>query len=227
MITIALSQPQEAAMTSTQPQPQTAGSQAPPHLASIAPEIWPATRSHQDRLEAVMTLSFSADPAARWAWADPLLFMTVFVPLVTLFGGKSLDHGSAYVIGDFCGVAQWLPPGVHPDDEAIGELFERHMSDPQLSEVIFLFEQMGAFHPSEPHWYLPLIGVDPMFQRQGYGTLLMQQGLSACDRHHQIAYLEATSSMNRSLYERLGFRVLGEIRSGNSPPMFPMIREPR
>lgn len=213
--------------THTAIQPQTAALHAAPPPASIDPEIRKATRSDQPRFEAAMTMAFSADPAARWAWPDPLQFITVFIPLVTLFGGKSLDHDSAYVIGDFCGVAQWLPPDVHPDDEAIGDHFERHMSHPRLAEVLFLFEQMAAFHPSEPHWYLPLIGVDPRFQGRGYGTLLMKEGLAACDSHRQLAYLEATSPVNRSLYERLGFRVLGEIRSGDSPPMFPMIREPR
>jgi hypothetical protein len=32
---------------------------------------------------------------------------------------------------------------------------------------------------------------------------------------------------NRAFYERHSFRVLGEIRSGDSPPLFPMLREPR
>lgn len=191
------------------------------------PEIRSVTRSDKDRFAAAMTMAFSADPAARWAWPDPLQFINIFIPLVTLFGGKSFDHGSAYVIGDFHGVAQWLPPGVHPDDEPIAELFRRYMSEPQLGKVLFLFEQMAAFHPLEPHWYIPLVGVDPKFQGRGYGTQLMRQGLIACDRDHQPAYLEATSPVNRSLYERLGFRVLGEIRSGDSPPMFPMLREPR
>ena len=35
--------------------------------------------------------------------------------------------------------------------------------------------QMAGFHPHEPHWYIPLIGVDPIFQGQGYGTLLMRK----------------------------------------------------
>jgi GNAT superfamily N-acetyltransferase len=185
------------------------------------------TRSDRVRFEAAMTMAFTTDPAARWAWPDPLQFIRVFMPLVTLFGGKSFDHGSAYVVGDFAGVAQWLPPGVQPDDGPIGELFEQHMSEPKLSEVLFLFEQMAGFHPKEPHWYIPLIGVDPMFQGRGYGTQLMLQGLATCDRDRQLAYLEATSPSNRRLYERHGFRALGEIRSGDSPPMFPMLREPR
>jgi GNAT superfamily N-acetyltransferase len=190
-------------------------------------EIRSVTRSDKDRFEAAMTMAFSADPAARWAWPEPLQFINIFMPLVTLFGGKSFDHGSAYVIGDFIGVAQWLPPGVQPDDGPIGELFEQNMSGPKLGEVLFLFEQMAGFHPHEPHWYIPLIGVDPVFQGRGYGTQLMRQGLDACDRDQQPAYLEATSSVNRAFYERHGFRVLGEIRSGDSPPLFPMLREPR
>ncbi len=185
------------------------------------------SRAELARFEATMAMAFSADPAARWAWPDPLQFLTIFRPLVTLFGGKSFDHGSAYVVGDYFGVAQWLPPGILPDDGPIGELFERNMSGQKLSELLSLFEQMAGFHPAEPHWYIPLFGVDPAFQGQGHGTRLMRHQLAACDRDQQLVYLEATSPTNRRFYERHGFRVLGEIRSGDSPPMFPMLREPR
>ena len=101
------------------------------------------------------------------------------------------------------------------------------MVEPRLGGIISLFEQMGGYHPHEPHWYIPLIGVDPMFHGQGYGSQLMRQGLLACDRDRQLAYLEATSLASRRFYEHHGFRVLGEIRAGDSPPMFPMVREPR
>lgn len=228
MDSMLLSQSQEGAMTDT-------SATSPPHRADASgssattqavPGLRSATRQERERFEVAMMMAFISDPAARWAWSDQLQFLTVFLPLVNLFGGKSFDHDCAHVIGDFHGVAQWLPPGVHPDDEAIGELFARHMSEPRLGEVLSLFEQMAAFHPSEPHWYLPLIGVDPLFRGRGYGTLLMQQGLAVCDRSHQCVYLEATSPLNRTLYERFGFRTLGEIRSGDSPPLFPMLREP-
>ncbi|MCY1125739.1 GNAT family N-acetyltransferase [Frigidibacter sp. RF13] len=189
--------------------------------------IHTATRANTARFESAMTLAFSADPAARWAWSDPDQFLRTFMPLVTLFGGKSFDHGTAYVAEDFRGVAQFLPPGVQVDDGPIGELFERNMTEPGLGKVLGLFEQMASFHPREPHWYIPLIGVDPAFQGQGYGSALMNQGLAVCDRDGQLAYLEATSPVNRLFYERHGFRTLGEIRVGDSPPMFPMLREPR
>lgn len=185
------------------------------------------TRSEQDRFEAAMTLAFTSDRLVRWVWPDPLQFARTFTPLVTLFGGKSMDQGSAYVIGDFFGVMQWLPPGVKPDEGPMVELFERNMTEPKLSELLFLFEKMGRFHPQEPHWYIPLMGVDPMFQGRGYGSELMRHGLVACDRTQQPAYLEASCPSNRRFYERHGFRALGEILSADSPPMYPMLREPR
>ena len=171
--------------------------------------------------------NWTSNRASRWAWTDPLQYLRTFIPFVNFFGGKSLDHGSAYVIGDFVGVVQWLPPDVQPDDEPMMELFERNMSEPKLGQLLALMEQMGGSHPSEPHWYLPLIGIDPLYQGRGYGTALMRQGLARCDRDQVPAYLEATSPASRLFYERLGFRVLREIRSADSPPLFPMLREPR
>jgi ribosomal protein S18 acetylase RimI-like enzyme len=86
---------------------------------------------------------------------------------------------------------------------------------------------MGEFHPTEPHWYLPLIGVDVTKQSRGYGSALLRYALERCDRDRLTAYLEATSPLNRPLYERHGFEELGMIQEGSSPPMWPMHRKPR
>jgi ribosomal protein S18 acetylase RimI-like enzyme len=85
---------------------------------------------------------------------------------------------------------------------------------------------MGRYHPSEPHWYLPLIGVDPARQSQGHGSALMRHALAACDRDGRPAYLESTNPRNLPLYERHGFERLGTIQAGASPPLFPMLRKP-
>ena len=88
---------------------------------------------------------------------------------------------------------------------------------------------MGSYHPAEPHWYLPLIGVDPSpsCQRGGYGSELLRHALAACDKDRMPAYLESTNSENTSRYQRQGFEVLGTIQVGASPPIFPMLRRPR
>jgi GNAT superfamily N-acetyltransferase len=50
----------------------------------------------------------------------------------------------------------------------------------------------------EPHWYLPLIGVDPAHQGKGHGDALMAYALQQCDRDHLPAYLESTNPRNIS-----------------------------
>jgi len=37
-------------------------------------------------------------------------------------------------------------------------------------DVFTLFEEMAKCHPSGPHWYLPLIGVDPAHQGLDFGA---------------------------------------------------------
>ena len=86
---------------------------------------------------------------------------------------------------------------------------------------------MGHYHPKEPHWYLPLIGVDPRHQRRGHGAALLRHALARCDRDHAPAYLESSNPANVPLYERHGFAVLDTIQVGSSPPIFPMLRTAR
>ena len=191
------------------------------------PDITLASRSNEDRVAAAMTLAFATDPVERWCLPDPHQYMSTFPPYVILYGGKALDYGSAYVIGDFSGVALWLPPGVEPDYEPMTALFLRNVEESILAIANALFEQMANFHPEEPHWYLSLMGVDPAYQGLRYGTSLLRHALAVCDRDKMPAYLEATSPANLSLYERHGFKTLGRIESQNSPPMFPMFRAAR
>jgi ribosomal protein S18 acetylase RimI-like enzyme len=90
-----------------------------------------------------------------------------------------------------------------------------------------LFEQMGKYHPVEPHWYLPLIGVDPVDQGHGYGSALMKYSLERCDQDKELAYLESSNPRNISLYIRHGFEIIGTIRAADSPPLIAMVRKPQ
>jgi ribosomal protein S18 acetylase RimI-like enzyme len=180
-----------------------------------------------DRTVAVIALAFVADPIARWAYPDPQQFWTYFPPLVRAFGGRAFETATAFVAGDYAGAALWLPPGEHPDEEAMGEIFAASVSGEREESLSEFGRQQSDAHPTQPHWYLPLIGVDPAHQGQGHGSRLMQHALRVCDRDGLPAYLEATSLGSRALYRRHGFEAVGEIQAPGSPPMWPMWREPR
>lgn len=191
------------------------------------PIVKTATASDEASAIGVLLLAFSADPAARWTWRDPQQYLLHFPRFAKAFGGEAFSRGSAYYSDGFAGAALWLPPEVEPDEDALITLVQGTASEQSREHVFEVLEQMGRYHPSEPHWYLPLMGVDPMHQGQGLGSALMQHALIPCDRDHQIAYLESTNRKNIPLYERHGFELLGTIQAGTSPPIFPMLRKPR
>jgi RimJ/RimL family protein N-acetyltransferase len=187
------------------------------------------TMTSADDVPAIDTivLAFAADPVARWTWPDSHQYLTTMPNLVRAFGGNAFAHGTAYCTNDCAGAALWLPPGVHPEDETLDVIMQTTVSTSNRDEVFSMFEQMARYHPGEPHWYLPLIGVDPAHQGKGHGDALMAHALQSCDRDHLPAYLESTNPRNISLYRRHGFEPLGTIQVGGSPPLVPMLRPAR
>ena len=82
-------------------------------------------------------------------------------------------------------------------------------------------------HPTEPHYYLAILGVDPSAQGRGLGSAVLQPMLDRCDTEGVPAYLESSKATNVPFYERHGFRVTGEIELPFGPPMWLMWRDPR
>jgi ribosomal protein S18 acetylase RimI-like enzyme len=176
---------------------------------------------------ATLVLAFGTDPTARWTYPDPRQYLAHFPAVVRAFGGKAFARGTGDHLNEFVGAALWLPPGIRPDEEALAAIMRASVAAERRATVLAVFEQMGRHHPREPHWYLPLIGVDPVHRGKGHGSALLRHALLRCDRDHAPAYLESTNPINLPLYERHGFRVLGTIQIGSSPPIFPMLRAAR
>ena len=142
----------------------------------------------------IIVLAFAADPVTRWTWPDPRTYLAAMPRLVRAFGGKRLSCGGADCVGDFAGAALWLPPGVEPDQEALGELMQSTLTPEQLEKALALFRQMADYHPHEPHWYLPLIGVDPA--QQGKGSRRRADG--ACARALRPRWRGGLSGVHQS-----------------------------
>jgi GNAT superfamily N-acetyltransferase len=141
----------------------------------------PAVRIMESADEAsaidTVVLAFAADPVSRWSWPRAQQYLVSMPRLVAAFGGHAFEHGSAYCTHAYSGVALWLPPGVRANEELLGEIVQTTVSASIRGDVLALFEQMAHYHPPEPHWYLPLIGVDPAHQGHGLGDALMTYAL--------------------------------------------------
>jgi ribosomal protein S18 acetylase RimI-like enzyme len=146
---------------------------------------------------------------------------------IRAFAGKAFSTGTAWRIDGNLGGALWLPPGVKPDEDAIVAILEESVPPDVKADANAMFGEMAGDHPRDPHWYLPTIGIEPDLHRKGPGSALLTEGLSRCDQEHMPAYLDSSNSANAALYQRLGFKALGVIRAGGSPPMVLMLRDAR
>lgn len=62
-------------------------------------------------------------------------------------------------------------------------------------------------HPSEPHFYLLYIGVEPEFQGKSVGSALMKHLIEKADQDHIGCYLENSNRRNIPFYQRFGFQI--------------------
>jgi ribosomal protein S18 acetylase RimI-like enzyme len=186
-----------------------------------------SSESEQRAVISVITLAFTSDPMARWAFPDPATYLNVMPQVARAFGGNGFAHGAAHLATGGAAAAMWLPPGVHPDSEGLAALTGEHTPKEQQADMERVFAQMESHHPSEPCWYLPMIGVDPVWQGRGYGSALLRHALEQCDRDGMTAYLESSNPRNIPLYQRHGFEIIGTIQAGTSPTVVPMRRSPR
>ena len=185
-------------------------------------EVKSAKANLQASAISTIVLGF-ADPMAQWVWPDSSEYLRMMPRFVRAFGGRAFEHDTAYITEGVRATALWFPPHVEPDHAAMGALMEESLR-PEIAEDLGHYEEHGRTSSYQPHWYLPLIAADPNWVGRGLGALLMKHALRRCDEEGIPAYLESSNPRNISLYERLGFNIVGRIQCGSSPVMTPMLR---
>lgn len=80
-----------------------------------------------------------------------------------------------------------------------------------------VFEELDAWHLSEPHRYLGTLAVDPQHQRRGLGSELLARWLDEMSHASLPVYLETDRCENLAFYERFGFSLLREIQVLGTP----------
>ncbi|WP_030613844.1 GNAT family N-acetyltransferase [Streptomyces sclerotialus] len=145
----------------------------------------------------------------------------------TLFTRQYVRHGVCERTG--AAAAFWVPPegqaNAVPDAETVQELQDI------LGERALLFRdavETAAEHtPTEPHWYLAVIGADPAARGRGHGAALLRSGLAKADAAGLPVALESSTPANLPFYEHFGFTVREEFPlPGGGPVLWAMRREP-
>ncbi|MFI0263080.1 GNAT family N-acetyltransferase [Streptomyces sp. NPDC017056] len=189
----------------------------------------PATLDDARPVSRTLARAFDDDPMMRWFFPDDSSRDAGLNRyFTTLFTRQYAHHGVCERTD--AAAAFWVPPEGQekavPDAETIQELQDI------LGDRALLFRdavEAAAKHtPTEPHWYLAVIGADPAAQGQGHGAALLRSGLAKADAAGLPAYLESSKLANLPVYEHFGFTVREEIQlPGGGPVLWSMRREPR
>src|SRR6478672_7693327 len=163
------------------------------------PEVKSAGANIQASTISTIVLGFGADPMARWVWPDSSEYLRIMPQFVKAFGGRAFENGTAYITEGARAAALWLPPGVEPDEAAMGAVMAQALRPEIGDDMGHILQGMAEHHPHEPHWYLPLIAAAPNWIGQGLGTLLMKHALRRCDEQGIAVYLESSNPRNISL----------------------------
>ena len=89
-----------------------------------SPTVRVMAAADEDQAVETVVLAFAADPMARWTWPHAHQYLAAMPRMVRAFGGKAFSNGSAFCTDGYAGTALWLPPGVHPDEEALSAVLE-------------------------------------------------------------------------------------------------------
>jgi GNAT superfamily N-acetyltransferase len=196
-------------------------------LASIAK----ASEADIGAMSATLAAAFYDDPVNSWLLPDDDRRLDQLERSFSLFTRRLYaGHDEMYATRQIAGAAIWEPPGtwkvpistqVRLTPATIAVYGRR---TPALLRVV---TRMEKGHPTEPHMYLPFVGVRPEWQGTGIGSALLRPVLDRCDRDRLPAYLEASSPRSRACYERLGFELMEEFEPApGCPPLWRMWREP-
>ncbi len=101
------------------------------------PEVKSADARIQAGTISTIVLGFAADPMTRWVWPDPSEYLRIMPQFVNAFGGRAFEHGTAYITEGARAAALWLPPGVEPDEAAMGAVTAETLR-PEIADDIEL-----------------------------------------------------------------------------------------
>lgn len=209
-----------------------AGAPTPADAAGEAESIGPLAPADRERAVAALAQAFYDDPVFSWLLPDDARRLGQIERLFGLWGRRIwFGQELSYSTGSVAGAALWMAPdGWHLSVREQLPLLPGMLRGAGLRGFGRFMRMLGTMesnHPSQRHYYLPIVGVAPAWQGKGLGTALLAPVLARCDREGMPAYLEASSPRSRTCYERSGFEVTGELSVSDSPPVWPMWRGPR
>jgi GNAT superfamily N-acetyltransferase len=204
-----------------------------PRQAPITVE--PFVPSQRAEVEAVLARAFWPDPLFGHFCRDLVVEHTMLPRVFAAFMADALPFDTTWVARSgtrVMGAAVWVPPVGMPRSKKREAMMQARMARILITgrnrrSGLALLDAVDKVHPHDPHWYLMLLGTDPLVQGKGAGGLLLQPALERADAEGLPCYLETQKERNLSFYARYGFEQQEKLEVPGAPPVWTMRREAR
>ena len=189
-----------------------------------------ARRDDFPAIAATLARAFYDDPVTAWFYPNPGRRLAHARRFFAIRLRQLADQELIHTTADHGGAALWTLPDRWREDlrQALMLLPMLPVFLPRLARSVRAVQEIERRHPGEPHFYLSVLGTDPIRQGEGIGSALMRPVLDLCDGDGVGAYLESSKERNVAFYGRHGFRVTERIDlPKGGPPLWLMWRDPR
>lgn len=174
-----------------------------------------ATPADLDAIVSVFTSAFFHDPVWGSAFPDEGRRAGQAAVMWRVYAASALRYPWTLVTPGVEAAAVWIPPGgveLTPEEaEGLEGRLARVTGRDAARAIMRVGEQFEAAHPTEPFFYLTILGTHTDHRGKGLGMALLAESLARIDAVGAPAYLESTNSANLKRYESVGFTVRDEI----------------
>ncbi len=188
---------------------------APVNSAYLPVPARVATTADIDAIVATMTTAFFHDPMWGPAFPDATRRAEQAAALWRLFVTSSMRYPWMLVTENVEAAALWIPPGgtelTHEEETGFEDFLLAQVDRRVADGILAIFELLEDAHPSEPHYYLSLLGTHDAHRGKQIGMGLLTENLARIDALGAPAYLESCNPANNVRYARAGFVAKAEI----------------
>ncbi|MER5946576.1 GNAT family N-acetyltransferase [Streptomyces sp. NPDC001904] len=168
-----------------------------------------ATPADADAIVSTLTSAFFHDPLWGPAFPDERRRAAQAAVMWRRYVTSALRYPWTLVTPGAEAAAVWIPPGgteLTPEEEAgLPDLLTRAAGADAARDILAIYGQLDAAHPTEPCFFLTLLGVHDEHRGKGLGMGLLAESLARIDALGAPAYLESSNPANIDRYRGAGF----------------------
>ncbi|MFI5490620.1 GNAT family N-acetyltransferase [Micromonospora echinaurantiaca] len=189
------------------------------------PRIRAARWADKDHVAALIADALHPSPLAAWLVPDPAQRRRILADVLAIWVEHAMFFGDIYLTDDLTAATVGFhryrpipPPANYPIRLADAAGLHAGRFD-------ILEQTLSLRRPTEPHYHLAFLAVQPKAQRTGRGTAMLAHHRSRIDRVDLPSWTDTTTAA-QDLYARHGYTARPTITLPDGPTIHPMRRDP-